>query len=528
MANHWIRRFNRKGEMERIELSELFGRDVSERVLRFHRDFIDLPDDNYLDIGHNLGPSLGQFYTHNPFFTDHGRSHTYRIIDNIARMEEKSDFELNAGEKYLLACTAWVHDIGMSVNTKIQYIPDEPSEIPDWFQDIGTTKDETLTIDNNEYIRKHHHILSRYFINNHHNHIGLENFEVANLVGELSAYHRRKTDITELDNKTTISIGREEVKVALRSLEAIFRIADACDTDAERADEISSKFVQKLPPESQGHWEACQLITSVEINPQTALINLNGKYESEDQLEKLRNKTLDIYEEIDCIATILLSEPHKLNIGDVVCTAKQSNPPYTETNIIGSELDKKKNNGKFEIKETIWKLDIKNSSGGAIITKDMVLSANRPVKRRFHKVRSDDNPMMWDWESDIRAWDGNGTELKVIMQMDHGTKKEFDIEFDNELKPGEDYKYTYEYEWDNLFPYDEEYFESVGLAKEVRFEINFPAEITPERVWCEEIDRGVRNKVDGVEVEQVDDYHYVCEVSKSRPECDLRLCWMVA
>jgi hypothetical protein len=173
---------------------------VSERVAEFHADFAEQYGSNYHTLVKEIKPALEEVPTHNPFFDDHGPRHSYRIINNICILVSESGHDLTPFEKYVLASCAWLHDIGMCINQKIDsddILSDALNDFPEWFADVGTTSDDDTRIDDGDLIRKWHHILSWHFIRQHEDVLGFPNFGVANTVASICKVHREGVDLPE-------------------------------------------------------------------------------------------------------------------------------------------------------------------------------------------------------------------------------------------------------------------------------------------------------------------------------------------
>lgn len=128
-------------------LQMIFARPISDSVRAFHDRLCQTHWLRYQIFANQLGKLLERFPAFSEFYTDHGRGHSYRIIDNLARLIPEKHFrKLASSEIFLLACAAWGHDVGMVVNRKI-IIPnrDDPRTRETWFQEIGLIKESSTS-----------------------------------------------------------------------------------------------------------------------------------------------------------------------------------------------------------------------------------------------------------------------------------------------------------------------------------------------------------------------------------------------
>jgi len=512
--------------------------DISERLLEYHQDFMPDYGSYYKELVGEIYPALEEIPVHNPYFTDHGSRHTARVIDNIALLCDRTDLGLNPAEKYLLAASAWLHDVGMSVNRKIHL---EDIDITDdqnikWFNEIGTHADQEETIDEQETIRKWHHVLSWHFTRKNHDRLGFPGFLVANCVAEICRFHRRGTDITDLDQEENLDIGPHKPTIHLRSIAAIFQFADALDTNKNRAPGISS-YVQALPEESQKHWQACQLINGYEYDNSNNTLVFKASHTTPPEEELLRDKMAHLYEEYEDIWKTIISEPHKLVLNDIRCKSYNENALGSAIEISG--LDEyykrqwkenketvRKGSEKFEQEANKWNIDIHNTSGDATVERTLTLSfLDDEVTSRNHFVRSFDTSMTWDWSEDIRATDTKGRELRVEKVDARPNNKEFTVHFPRDVDRSSQYTYTYSYYWEGLFPMEEERYTITGNSEETEFYISPPEGWNITEVSCEEIaESGVRVLDADTDIERKNDkYHGV--IQKQNKFNNVRIIW---
>ena len=74
-----------------------------------------------------LSKTLDNYILYFPYFNDHGKGHSERIIKHLDDLTK--NIELSSMETYILLCSAWLHDIGMA-NPKKKDAPDEKRCVP--------------------------------------------------------------------------------------------------------------------------------------------------------------------------------------------------------------------------------------------------------------------------------------------------------------------------------------------------------------------------------------------------------------
>lgn len=521
-------------------LTGVFGdTQVSDRVVDFHESFMPVYGRQYQELVENVSVALEEIPVHNPYFNDHGSRHTERILENLTLLLQEYDIELNPTEEYVTAAGAWLHDIGMSINRRVY--SDEISIGDDtgtsWFREVGTTEGREQTIDDPELIRKWHHILSWNFVKNNHELLGFPSRRVNFCVAEICRAHRRRADTVSVNESETIDAASVRDEVRLRDAAALFQFADALDIGKERAPEISS-YVQKLPEESQKHWDVCQLISSVDIDTDRNRLVVNASHSSEQHRRLLEEKAEHLYDEYDDVREILGAKPFELYINDVSVESNHRGASDLEIEISGreqyletvnevGETIRESQMTEFEDKTNKWQIEVLNESGDAVVARETTTTLLDETNSRTHFVRSFDNPMEWEWETDISVYDENETALRIDPVTDRPNNKRFAIRFPRSIDVGEEFTYTYEYNWDALFPQDEEIYIVTGNADRVEFEIDYPAGIEIGNVRCREENQNGRT------VKEVDDgfksgeSHVSGMLEKESPLNEVHICWEV-
>lgn len=193
------------------------------------------------------------------YYTDHSIDHSDRIIESylaplldlISQKAPKSDC-LNEHEMFILAASAYLHDIGM-----ILY-PHEP----------GVYASETL--------REGHHESSYEIIiksakgekiNNGTLDLGLHitgTKEYADWIALVAKGHR-KVDLQGREYDERRRGGRHGTRIRLRELAALLRLADQLDKDYQRVPNVEELEQPWVPSESRICWYPCHYIESVDV-----------------------------------------------------------------------------------------------------------------------------------------------------------------------------------------------------------------------------------------------------------------------
>ena len=176
---------------------------------------------------------------HAPHFVDHGESHCenieallFRIIP--ANVREK----MSESEIFLLLCGVWLHDIGM----------------------LSKQKNET-----DKQVRETHHERSRNLIRRELPEIDLTEDE-RYIVGEIAFFHRRIEDINLAKDIYETQVGSSLLKVRVRFLCALLRLADGCEIAHSRS---SRKLmsITSVDEEAKFHHETHLHVSAVDFDP---------------------------------------------------------------------------------------------------------------------------------------------------------------------------------------------------------------------------------------------------------------------
>lgn len=204
--------------------------------------------------------------------------HDHTHCENVEKMikiilSKKQEIKFNKIERFILSCSAWIHDIGMSKDIAKNYFNNMHIEF--------TNFDKQRRVE-------HHHISCWYLLKNYKDLFFLNNGDekkdeykeqqFQNIVRTISIvvrYHRKKEDINECEIKREIK--GENIK--LRLLAAILRLADSLHIDASRVD-YSLYLLLQMTAYTQAtrlHWLTAFFVSNVflDIDAQAISVNLD-------------------------------------------------------------------------------------------------------------------------------------------------------------------------------------------------------------------------------------------------------------
>jgi len=176
---------------------------------------------------------------HAPHFVDHGESHCENIEALLFRITPANVREkMSESEIFLLLCGVWLHDIGM----------------------LSKQKNET-----DKQVRETHHERSRNLIRRELPEIDLTEDE-RYIVGEIAFFHRRIEDINLAKDIYETQVGSSLLKVRVRFLCALLRLADGCEIAHSRS---SRKLmsITSVDEEAKFHHETHLHVSAVDFDP---------------------------------------------------------------------------------------------------------------------------------------------------------------------------------------------------------------------------------------------------------------------
>jgi len=244
-------------------------------------------------------------------YTDHSYEHSRRIVKHLGAMiPDKVIAQMNSLEVFVLLASAWLHDIGYA------------------WKRIGKGEEPQ---DDSEIHRKHHELTSAYVKKNWNILIPALPPAVSERIADVCSCHRKVVDIEQKLPEKLVFIGAG-TPVRVRLLSALLRLADAMDTDTQRAPELILD-VQGLPEKSKREWRKSQLVEGVGYDvDKNSIIVSSRDIQPDDDRKLFLEKCKDLYEEFHAVRDILNDD------GGIRYTSMivRTHPPEEERN--ASEL----------------------------------------------------------------------------------------------------------------------------------------------------------------------------------------------
>lgn len=227
-----------------------------------------------LGISGKISPVLAYVQRGEKDLTDHGMNHSKKVIENLNEIlsiqNEIGDFEISAFEAKLLYLSALLHDVGCIIsrtNHSVESVRILKQLCPAYI----SIEDSLLTA--LCWIIKYH-----------------------------SRAHETDGERKELNLKDVpdvINVTKNEVR--LRFLAGVFRLADACDVEAQRAPRIVFEILrERMDARAVEYWTTHQRIVSLEFNPDKKAVIVWAK-EDED-IDLLLN---DLASELSTVEDVL-------------------------------------------------------------------------------------------------------------------------------------------------------------------------------------------------------------------------------
>lgn len=262
----------------------------------------------------NQSTHIAWHESHCPEMIDHGLTHSrnlYMIANRLFHDNDNLIENLNDGEIACFALSLWLHDISMSKT--LFSIRDEDREGLNTFlsgypicsrQQSKTIISDKVTIGSlseitTQWVRSHHHILSKYVIKEDKKNIsfGIENDEnLREILGKLCFSHSSKVRLVKRDEIGVfyntapvieqhkgfeiLRIGNEKYSINMLFLGALLRFVDGCDQTKKRL--ITPSYAAQLLERNRAQRD--RLIA--ELNPQVEI-------EDRATLQKLKKVSED-------------------------------------------------------------------------------------------------------------------------------------------------------------------------------------------------------------------------------------------
>lgn len=247
---------------------------------------------------------LQQYIKNFPSYTDHSIEHTMQVLRLASDLLNSDEIQnLNAEEIYILCMACILHDVGMCVpEDKL----DSLISNEDYKSYQLRFKDKSLEV----YLRDIHHILSKNFINEEWQLLGIPNEKFAKAIGLVAQGHR-KVDLSDFEvyNPRYFAKGGRE-SVCLPYLACVLRIADELDVTNMRTpniltkyyipdNEISKKEFQKHQATMQVNFHRDCVIIEAKCTDHNILAALEEQYEKIQNVISTCQKTIRSISHVD-------------------------------------------------------------------------------------------------------------------------------------------------------------------------------------------------------------------------------------
>jgi hypothetical protein len=121
-----------------------------------------------------------------------------------------------------------------------------------------------------------------------------------------------------------------------------------------------------------------------------------------------------------------------------------------------------------------YDIKILNNTGDSSLTlTHSITPINEPMISRKHEIFCDASSMESN-EMNLTAWDGKKNELLVEINKDYPSRKYFKIHFKDCLKQNSIFKYSFSFNWKQMFPSKEEYFKLKKINGKSSFCLHYP------------------------------------------------------
>jgi hypothetical protein len=194
-------------------------------------------------IRSKFGEMAGRGHHLMPDFTQHNVTHSDNLILILADLKAKFGFELKPYEAYLLAASAYLHDLGMffSKNRFLTEISPDPHAAFRFCPDDACDQidyDQVQRRPLGEQIRLTHNVLSAYWLDKvEPATFGLERKDVPHVI--TIARGHRKTDLRSTDCECYQTEPIDGVPLRFGLLAGLLRLADALDFYQNRAPAVA-------------------------------------------------------------------------------------------------------------------------------------------------------------------------------------------------------------------------------------------------------------------------------------------------
>ena len=223
---------------------------------------------------------------HAPHFVDHGETHCLSVESLLSRIiPEQIKSNLSEYEVFLLLCGVWLHDIGM------------------------LSKKNTET---DEQVRSNHHERSRTLIRKELPEINFTDDE-RYIVGEIAYFHRKIVDINDAIEFYETQTDSKLLKVRVKFLCALIRLADGCEIAHSRSSRKLLK-IACVDDEARFHHEIQLHVSAINFDHVSHEILVQARVKDEKDASKLTTFVgSSLEKELSSVKQVLFKNGIELN-----------------------------------------------------------------------------------------------------------------------------------------------------------------------------------------------------------------------
>ncbi len=222
-------------------------------------------------------PIITRVYSAYPDLTEHDEPHLEAVLSILDLIIPKKELKkMSQDELFILSCSVWLHDIGLSL--KATEFHDE--------------------VKRNE-VREKHHIRGGEIICKRYKEFGLSEKE-AKPIAEIVKAHRKTNILTQVSKQYIIGIGKT---VRLQLLAALVMISDEFHITKDRTSELLIDLIEPRQ-ESLVHHQLHQRIKGPVVERSLNTILFEAIPETETEMELIKKLEDKIQKKIDSVATI--------------------------------------------------------------------------------------------------------------------------------------------------------------------------------------------------------------------------------
>ncbi|SFM14371.1 HD domain-containing protein [Halanaerobium salsuginis] len=242
-----------------------------------------------------ISPLLSSIHNHFPYYTRHDVHHGYEVLIRMEQiidsncLKKGSEIAFNSEETFLLICSAYSHDLGMTV------FPGEAEKLCDKFE-LNDKDDWETDNDLQDFLREHHSRRGGKYILDHYKELVIPK-KLIGFLNELMRSHNLSIHELEVQLDRRVATGEKEID--LKQLACILCIADALEfSDTRVIDGVLDNLEKRTEPRAQISYR--ENMKHICIGDNVAIgsdgkVIFSGSFEKPEVLN-IAHKTVDLIE----------------------------------------------------------------------------------------------------------------------------------------------------------------------------------------------------------------------------------------